>query len=161
MTWSRLASRLARRLVAALAVLALGVAAAADPPQKPGKPKKSGSIPLRVMVTHLSNHGRGVDAGAQDLENKLKSQGIRYDSAQVLQKKRMKLKVDEVGTIDLPNGRKARVRPMHRDNKGVLMAVDVDGASKADVRARPNHTVIFSAGPYDDGKLVLSVEPEE
>ena len=32
---------------------------------------------------------------------------------------------------------------------------------KADVRARPNHTVISSAGPYEDGKLVLSAEPEE
>jgi len=155
-TWSRLAVR----LTAALAVLALGTAVSADP-QKAEKPKKRSSIPMRVMVTHLSNQGRGIDAGAQDLENKLSNQGIHYDSAQVLQKKRMKLKMNEVRTIDLPNGRKARVRPMHQGADGVLMAVDVDGASKADVRARPNHTVIFSAGPYDDGKLVLSLEPEE
>lgn len=155
MTWSRVAVR----LTAALAVLALGAAVSADP-QKASKSKKRSSVPLRVMVTHLSNQGRGIDAGAQDLENKLSNQGIHYDSAQVLQKKRMKLKMDEVGTIDLPNGRKARVRPMHRGADGVLMAVDVEGSSKTDVRAKPNHTVIFSAGPYDDGKLVLSVEPE-
>jgi hypothetical protein len=152
-TWSRVAVR----LTAALGVLILAAGVSADPQPK----RKRSSIPLRVMVTHLSNQGRGIDAGAQDLENKLSNQGIHYDSAQVLQKTRMKLKVDEVGTIELPNGRKASVRPMHRDADGVLMAVDVEGASKTDVRARPNHTVIFSAGPYDDGKLVLSVEPEE
>ena len=137
-----------------LCVLAAGPALA--DPKKPKKPP----IPLRVMVTRLSNDGRGIDPGAKDLENKLSNQGIRYDSAQVLEKKRMNLKMNEVGTIDLPNGRKARVRPMHNSEDGVLMAVDVDGASKADVRAKPNHTVIFSAGPYEDGKLVLSVEPE-
>jgi hypothetical protein len=147
-------------MAAALLSFALGAAAWAGPPDAP-KEGKGASVPLRVMVTHLSNRGRGVDAGAKDLESKLSSQGIHYDSAQVLEEKRLDLSVDEVGTIDLPNGRKARVRPLHRDADGVLMAVDVEGASKADVRARPNHTVIFSAGPYEDGKLVLSLEPEE
>jgi hypothetical protein len=123
--------------VAALALCALAAAPAlADPKNKPKKPP----IPLRVMVTRLSNEGRGIDPGARDLENKLSNQGIRYDSAQVLEKKRMQLQMNE---------------------DGVLMAVDVDGGSKADVRAKPNHTVIFSAGPYEDGKLVLSVEPEQ
>jgi hypothetical protein len=154
LTWSRLAAR----WTAALALCAcIAAPALADPKDKPKKSK----VPLRVMVTRLSNDGRGIDPGARDLENKLSNQGIRYDSAQVLEKKRMQLQMNEVGTIDLPNGRKARVRPMHRSEDGVLMAVDVDGASKADVRAKPNHTVIFSAGPYEDGKLVLSVEPEQ
>ena len=45
--------------------------------------------------------------------------------------------------------------------RGAVFPLVDAGFSKADVRARPNHTVIFSAGPYEDGKLVLSVEPEE
>ena len=154
MTWSRLAARLCAAVALAVCIAAPG---AADPQKK--KAKKSG-IPLRVMVTRLSNDGSGIDPRARELESKLSNQGIRYDSAEVLEKKRMKLNVDEVGTIDLPNGKKARVRPMHRNSDGGLMAVDVEGQSKTDVRARPNHTVIFSAGPYEDGKLVLSVEPE-
>lgn len=157
MTWSRVAGTLA----AALALLALAGAAASADPQKPKKEGKGKAIQMRMMVTRLSNDGRGVDPGAKDLEHKLSSQGIRYDSAEVLQKKRLKLGVDEVGTIDLPNGRKARVRPLHQGADGVLMAVDVEGSSKADVRAKPNHTVIFSAGPYEDGKLILSLEPVE
>ena len=156
MTWSRLAARL---LAAALALsVCIAAPALADPPKQKGKKPK---VPLSVMVTRLSNDGSGIDPRARDLENKLSNQGIRYDSAEVLEKKQMKLKMNEVGEIALPNGRKARVRPLHRNDDGVLMAVDVDGSSKADVRARPNHTVIFSAGPYEDGKLVLSVEPEE
>jgi hypothetical protein len=152
-TWSRAV----RSLAAAFALLGLCAgAASADPPPKP---KKGKAIQMRMMVTRLSNDGSGVDPGARDLENKLSSQGIRYDSAEVIQKKRLKLGVDEVRTIDLPNGRKARVRPLHQGADGVLMAVDVEGSSKADVRAKPNHTVIFSAGPYQDGKLVLSLEP--
>jgi hypothetical protein len=139
-----------------MAVLCVGAVSADQKPKKEGKGK---SIQMRMMVTRLSNDGRGVDPKAKELESKLSSQGIRYDSAEVLQKKRLKLGVDEVRTIDLPNGRKARVRPLHQDADGVLMAVDVEGSSKADVRAKPNHTVIFSAGPYQDGKLVLSLEP--
>ena len=156
MTWSRAA----RVLAAAFAVLGLcaGAASADPPPKAKGKGKP---IQMRMMVTRLSNDGRGVDPGAKDLESKLSNQGIRYDSAEVIQKKRLKMGVDEVRTIDLPNGRKAHVRPLHQGADGVLMAVDVEGSSKADVRAKPNHTVIFSAGPYQDGKLVLSLEPVE
>ncbi|HEX5068284.1 MAG TPA: hypothetical protein VFY49_19345 [Myxococcota bacterium] len=156
MTWHKAAATCA----AALGLLALCAGSvSADPPPKP--PGKGKAIQMRMMVTRLSNDGRGVDPGAKDLENKLSSQGIRYDSAEVIQKKRLKLGVDEVRTIDLPNGRKAHVRPLHQGKDGVLMAVDVEGSSKADVRAKPNHTVIFSAGPYQDGKLVLSLEPVE
>lgn len=158
MTWSRVAGRLA----AALALLALCAGAASADPKEPKKEGRGKPIQMRMMVTRLSNEGRGVDPKARELESKLSSQGIRYDSAEVLQKKRLKLGVDEVRTIDLPNGRKARVRPLHQDDEGgVLMAVDVEGSSKADVRAKKNHTVIFSAGPYRDGKLVFSLEPVE
>jgi hypothetical protein len=154
-TWSRLAARLIPALALSVCIAA---SALADPPRQKGKKPP---VPLRVMVTRLSNDGSGIDPQARELESKLSNQGIRYDSAEVLEKKRLKLKLNEVGEIELPNGRKARVSPLHRNADGVLMAVDVDGSSKADVRARPNHTVIFSAGPYEDGKLVLSVEPEE
>ncbi|HVN36679.1 MAG TPA: hypothetical protein VMW19_00725 [Myxococcota bacterium] len=160
MTWSRIAARVAASLVLALCAST----ALADPP-KPPKGEAAGrggkSIQMRMMVTRLSNDGRGVDPKAKELESKLSSQGIRFDSAEVLQKKQIEMGAGEVHTIDLPNGRKARVQPLHQGKDGVLMAVDVEGSSKADVRARPNHTVIFSAGPFRDGKLVLSLEPVE
>ncbi|HXK23981.1 MAG TPA: hypothetical protein VMS55_15030 [Myxococcota bacterium] len=159
MTWSRVAAGLA----ASLALLGLCAGTAFADPQNPkGEGKGRGkSIQMRMMVTRLSNDGRGVDPKAKDLESKLSSQGIRFDSAEVLQKKQLEMGVGEVHTIDLPNGRKARVQPLHQGEDGLLMGVDVEGSSKADVRARPNHTVIFSAGPFRDGKLVLSLEPVE
>jgi hypothetical protein len=155
-TWSR--QTLPRRLAALLLALFATAAGAQESADERSVP---GGIPLRVMVTRLSNEGLGVDARAKELEGKLSSQGIRYDSVQVLEEKSLSLQVDEVGVIDLPNGRKAHVRPLHRSDEGVLLAVDVEGASKADVRAKPRHTVIFSAGPYQEGKLVLSIEPGE
>jgi hypothetical protein len=156
-TWSRVAARVA----ASLALLGLCAGTVfADPQKAKGEGKGRGkSIQMRMMVTRLSNDGRGVDPKAKELESKLSSQGIRFDSAEVLQKRQIEMGAGEVSTIDLPNGRKARVQPLHQGEDGVLMAVDVEGASKADVRAKPNHTVIFSAGPFRDGKLVLSLEP--
>ena len=157
MTWSRVAARVA----ASLALLGFCAGTVfADPPKAKGEGKGRGkSIQMRMMVTRLSNDGRGVDPKAKELESKLSSQGIRFDSAEVLQKRQIEMGAGEVSTIDLPNGRKARVQPLHQGEDGLLMAVDVEGSSKADVRAKPNHTVIFSAGPFRDGKLVLSLEP--
>jgi hypothetical protein len=157
-TWSRVASRLAT----ALCALALCAGTAFAQEEQTTERTATSGIPFVVMVTRLSNEGLGVDPRAKELEGKLSAQGIKFDSVQVVEEKRIALQLDEVGTVDLPNGRKAHVRPLHQsEEEGVLLAVDVEGASKADVRAKPHHTVIFSAGPYQNGKLVLSIEPVE
>jgi hypothetical protein len=49
---------------------------------------------------------------------------------------------------------------MHRGAKGVLMAVDVQGAVKLDARARNHHKVVIGAGEYEDGNLAVSIEPD-
>jgi hypothetical protein len=134
-------------LVAAV-VLAAGVASAEDDKDR---------IPINVLVTHLSNEGKGVDPPAQFLDNKLKQQ-FRYDSLQVIQKERLTLAIDEVGKVDLPNGKAVRMRPIHKGEDGVLMAVDVEGAAQLDVRVKSRHPVVIRAGPYEEGSLVLSLE---
>jgi len=139
--------RIARVLVAA-ALLAAGMASAEDGPTR---------IPINVLVTHLSNEGVGIDPPARLLDNKLKQQ-FRYDSLQVIQKQRLTLALDEVGKVDLPNGKAVRMRPIHKGEEGVLMAVDVEGAAQLDVRVKSRHPVVIRAGPYKDGSLVLSLE---
>ena len=52
------------------------------------------------------------------------------------------------------------MRPMHKGAKGVLMAVDVEGAVKLDVRAPNHHKVMIGAGQYQDGNLAVSIEPD-
>ena len=78
----------------------------------------------------------------------------------VIQQERVDLEMNRVGTVQLPDGRKVRMRPMHKGAKGVLMAVDVQGAVKLDARAPNHHKVVIGAGEYEDGNLAVSIEPD-
>ena len=151
MTRSRSAatrSGIAPALLVGLWVWAAGVAAAAD----------GEVIPVNVLVTHLSNEGAPrIDPSAQFLDKRMRGQ-IVYDSMRVVKKRRINLQLDEVGTFNLPNGKAVRLRPIHKGEKGVLMAVDVEGAAKLDIRVKSHHPVVIRAGPYKGGSLVLSLE---
>jgi hypothetical protein len=124
-----------------------------------GAGAEGATIPVNVLVTYLSSEGTGVDPSARRLDEKLRKQ-FRYDSLQVLEKRRIDLEMDGVGTIDLPNGRAARLSPIHEDEAGVLMAVDVEGAAKMDARVQNGHLLVIRAGSYKEGDLVLSLEPD-
>ena len=97
-----------------------------------GAGAEGATIPVNVLVTYLSSEGTGVDPSARRLDEKLRKQ-FRYDSLQVLEKRRIDLEMDGVGTIDLPNGRAARLSPIHEDEAGVLMAVEAMRANGEDV----------------------------
>ncbi|MGH7337351.1 MAG: hypothetical protein ACREI7_07230, partial [Myxococcota bacterium] len=116
-------------------------------------------VPVNVMIVQTSNQKGEVDPRAQELHEKLKTQ-LRYRSMRVLQEERVDLQMNQVGTVELPDGRKMRVRPLHKGNWGVLMAVDVPGAVKFDARARNHHKVVIGAGEYEDGHLAVSIEPD-
>src|SRR5262245_37468416 len=96
----------------------------------------TGIVPVNVIVVHTSDRDGGVDPRARELDEKLKKQ-LRYKSMRVLQEQRVDLEMNQVGTVELPDGRKMRMRPLHKGAKGVLMAVDVPGAVKFDARAQP------------------------
>ena len=123
-----------------------------------GRAKKD-RIPVNVMVVHTSDGEGGVDPRARELHRKLKKQ-LRYRSMRMISQERVDLRIDEVGTVRLPDGRAVRMRPMHKDAKGVLMAVDVEGAVKLDARAPNHHKVVIGAGEYEDGNLAISIEPD-
>jgi hypothetical protein len=122
--------------------------------------QSSGSrVPVNVMIVHTSEREGGVDPRARDLDQKLKKQ-LRYKSMRVIQEQRVDLEMNQVGSVDLPDGRKVRMRPLHKGTKGVLMAVDVQGAVKLDARAPNHHKVVIGAGEYEDGNLAVSIEPD-
>ena len=139
--------RISLALAVGLLVWAAGSAAGAEDEH----------IPVNVLVTHISNQGVGVDQHARLLDNQLKGHFL-YDSISVLKKQRINMVLDEVAKFDLPNGKAVRMRPIHKGDKGVLMAVDVEGAAKLDVRVKSHHPVVIRAGPYKQGSLVLSLE---
>ena len=146
---------------AMLGVAALvGVAVALAAPGSTSAQGPAGDrVPVNVMVVQTSNTKGEVDPRALELHEKLKGQ-LRYKSMRVLQEERVDLQMNQVGTLELPDGRKVRMRPMHKGAKGVLMAVDVQGAVKLDARARNHHKVVIGAGEYEGGNLAVSIEPD-
>jgi hypothetical protein len=116
-------------------------------------------VPVNVMIVHTSEGDGGVDPRARELDEKLKGQ-LRYKSMRVIQEQRVDLEMNQVGSVDLPDGRKVRMRPLHKGTKGVLMALDVQGAVKLDARAPNHHKVVIGAGEYEDGNLAVSIEPD-
>ena len=135
-------------LVLALA-LGVGVGAAKAQEQQ---------IDVEVMVSHVSSAEGEIDPRGGKLHQKLQDE-FRYESLRVLLVRGLQLALNEVGTVGLPNGKSVRVQPLQLSGSGVLMAVDVEGAARMDLKVRKGHLVVIGAERYLDGKLVISLEP--
>jgi hypothetical protein len=135
------------------------VALAAPAGAQDGSPPARKPINVDVMISQISDRAGEVDQRAKRLDEQLRNQ-FRYQSLEVLERHQMVLDVDEVGTMELPNGHQFRARPIDVDDRGVLMSVGVEGSLQTDVRVPSGHLVVIGAERYKDGKLVISVEPE-
>ena len=144
---------LRRMLAVALAVGALVPVAATA--AEDGKP----AIALKVMLSHISNEPGPIDKRGALLHAKIHKE-FRYESLRVLKEQRMRLEINDVGSMALPNGRKLRVTPMVIDEQGALLAVDLEGSAKADLRIKRHHLIVIGAQSYQGGKLVISLYPE-
>jgi hypothetical protein len=78
----------------------------------------------------------------------------------VIKERRLKLGIDEVGSVKLPDGRMFRVRPLDLGERGLLMAVGWEGEVMMDMRAPNNHLLVIGGPAHDDGQLVVSIEPQ-
>ena len=116
------------------------------------------SIQVEMMVSLLSDEAGPIDPRGKRIHQQLQRE-FRYESLQVLESKRQRVAIDTVMMLTLPNGKHARVRPMGLDERGALLAVDIEGAVKVDARARSGHLLVFGAGRHGSGKLVVSIEP--
>jgi hypothetical protein len=143
----QLRSRIAEALV--LALLALASAQASAQPRR---------VEVEVTVSHALDAKGEIDPRGSALNSLLKPQ-FRYGSLKVLQVERLDLALDQVGTVELPNGRKFRVRPLDVGEEGVLLAVSVQGTLWTDMRVRNGHLVVIGAERFGDGKLVIAVRP--
>ena len=122
-------------------------------------PAEAEQWPLNVIILHTSESEGGVEPRARKYDEAL-GRKLRYKSLRVLGEKRVNLHADEVGTIPLPNGRDLRVQPVHKGKRGLLMGIDVEGSVRLDARARRGHRVVVDGGPYEDGNLAVSIEPD-
>ncbi len=143
-----------RRCRQSLIVLALGAllvtgVAAAQQPRR---------FDVRVTVTHISERAGKIDPGARRLDQHLRKK-FRYKSLRVIEQRRLALQLDEVGSVRLPNGRMFRVRPLNLGDRGLLMAVGWEDAMQMDMHAPSNHLMVIGGPAYQDGQLVISIEP--
>jgi hypothetical protein len=117
-----------------------------------------GPIELEVLVSQISDRPGSIDPRGEKVHRELQGR-FRYQSLAVLVQRRLRLALDEVGSVALPNGKALRVRPNDVGKSGVLLAVQVEGALDTDLRVRNGHLVVVGAGRYEDGTLVISLQP--
>jgi len=135
--------------VAAILVLGLpGIAAAQD----------AREIRFDVMVSRISQQPGEVDPRASRLDTKLRGD-FRYESLKVLKEKRLSIELNELATLALPNGKKLELRPLSISDRGVLVAVGVEGSVQSDMQIPNGHLIAIGAGRFEGGRLVISFEP--
>jgi hypothetical protein len=117
-----------------------------------------GAIGVDVMVSQISQQPCAVDPRAQRLDAKLRGE-FRYECLKVLKQQRLNVALNELASVALPNGRELQLRPLSISDRGVLMAVNVEGSVQSDMQIPNGHLVAIGAGRYEDGKLVISLEP--
>lgn len=144
-----------RRRIRASLLAALLLSLAATAFAQPQSPRR---VTVEVTVSHALDAKGEIDPRGKELNAFLKPQ-FRYGSLKVIQVEKLDLALDEVGTLELPNGRKFRVRPLDIGPEGVLLSVAVQGTLWTDMRVRNRHLVVIGAERYEAGKLVIAVEP--
>ena len=139
--------RLGRMVAIALAVCGLASPGLAE-----------GDIHFEMIVSHVSAEPGGIDPRAEKLHRQIKGE-IRYRSLRVIELRQFDLDLDEVGSLRLPTGREVRVRPLDVAESGVLVAVDIEGSMKTDLRVPNRRIVVIGGQPHEGGRLVISLEP--
>ncbi len=116
--------------------------------------------PIRfdVTVSQISEAPGPIDPRAAELDERLRRE-FRYESLKVLEERSMELGIDDVGGVDLPNGKRLQLKPLLLDAKGVLLSVDLQGTMRGDLRVKNGHVVVIGAQRFGDGKLVISLVP--
>ena len=142
-----------RRFARTVAALALAIAAAPAVAQE--GPRR---IALEVLVAYISDEAGGVDPRAERLHEQLADQ-FRYRTLRVLDERQLDLPLGSVQSIELPNGRLLNVRAFQLSSRGVLLGVTVKGSLQTDLRIPNGHLVVIGAERYQEGKIVISLEP--
>ena len=117
------------------------------------------SFSVKVTVAEISDAAGKIDARAERLDRNLRKK-FKYNSLKVIKERRLKLALDEVGSVELPGGRMFRVQPLNVGERGLLMAVGWEGEVMMDMRAPSNHLLVIGGPSHGDGQLVVSIEPQ-
>jgi hypothetical protein len=116
-------------------------------------------VGLLLTVSHASSQPGPIDPSAAELHRSLRSE-FRYESLRVLERRHMDLRMQEVGGVDLPTGKHVEVRPLSVTPAGVLIAVEIPGTLQTDLRVPNQKQVVIGVDRYEDGKLILILQPD-
>jgi hypothetical protein len=134
-----------------VALLLAGPVAAEDP-----RP-----IEFEVTVVHVSSRKGGVQANDRARRvDRIIGRQIKYDSLRVLDFRRQQVALNQVGSVTLPGGKHFRFRPMDLRDDGVLVAVDVERSAQGDFRIPRRKPFVLGGQRYQDGQLVILLEPD-
>lgn len=123
-----------------------------------GAAQDARKIRFDVMVSWISQQPGEVDPRASRLDTQLRGD-FRYESLKVLKQQQVSVELNELATMKLPNDKKLELRPLSVSDRGVLVAVNVEDSVQSDMQIPNGHLVAIGAGHFDDGRLVISLEP--
>lgn len=140
---------------ASLLLVALAVALAAGP----ARAQSAERIGLLLTVSHATQRPGPVDPESAEIHRRLQQEFL-FQSLRVIERRHIDLRLQEVGGMVLPTGKRISLRPMSLSPTGVLIAVEIPGTLETDVRV-PNHQhVVIGLDRYQDGKLILTLQPD-
>lgn len=116
-------------------------------------------IGLVLTISHATQRPGPVDPEAVEIHRRLQQEFL-FQSLRVIERRHIDLRLQEVGGMVLPTGKRISLRPMSLSATGVLIAVEIPGTLETDVRV-PNHQhVVIGLDRYEDGKLILTLQPD-
>lgn len=136
-------------------VCAVGLVGAQNAYAQEEAPRRVG---LSLMVSHVSPLPGPIDPTIAAIHRRILDE-FHYQSLHVLERHSMELQLQEVGGVVLPTGKRVELRPIAVSPTGVLIAVDIPGTLQTDVRVPNRKAVVIGVDRYDDGKLILTLEP--
>ena len=138
-------------LCVALAVVVLAAGAA--------QAQSGERIGLLLTISHATQQPGPVDPDSAEIHKRLQEEFL-FQSLRVIERRHIDLRLQEVGGIVLPTGKRVSVRPMSLSTTGVLIAVEIPGTLETDIRV-PNHQhVVIGLDRYQDGRLILTLQPD-
>ncbi len=142
-----------RRLpaVAFFALLLLVVASAA----------RAGDVQVSLTVALVSESGAGVESTpAAARAHAILGKQLRYSSLKVLESSRHRIAEGQLWSHGLPNGTSVKARAGDISDAGVLLSVDWKGSAQGDFRVQRGKPLVIGGPNYQDGRLVLILQPD-
>jgi hypothetical protein len=119
-----------------------------------------GTVAFEVTVVRVGPGGEGVQADPRARQiDRLLREKVRYHSLRVLSSSRRTVDLDEIVTVNLPDGTRFRFRTLDVGERGVLVAVDMDRSARGDFRIPRGKPLVVGGSPFEDGQLVVVLEP--